>query len=72
GRELKNQNGEGFAVSSNYDIGYGVSVGAAYSSSKRTDEQRASYAEGKKAEAWNIGAKYDFDELYLAAMYAET
>ncbi|EGY29510.1 Outer membrane protein (porin) [Candidatus Regiella insecticola 5.15] len=71
-RDLKNQNGEGVAVSSTYDLGYGVAVGAAYSSSKRTDEQRASYAKGKKAEAWNIGAKYDVDELYLAAMYAET
>ncbi|EFL91356.1 outer membrane pore protein N [Candidatus Regiella insecticola LSR1] len=72
GRELKNQNGEGFAVSSTYDLGYGVAVGAAYSSSKRTDAQRTSYAKGKKAEAWNIGAKYDDNDLYLAAMYAET
>lgn len=72
GRALKKQNGEGVAVSSTYDLGYGVAVGAAYSSSKRTDKQRASYAKGKRAEAWNIGAKYDVDELYLAAMYAET
>ncbi|WP_339057240.1 porin [Candidatus Regiella endosymbiont of Tuberolachnus salignus] len=70
--EVKNQNGEGFAASSTYDLGYGVAVGAAYSSSNRTDAQRASYAKGNKAEAWNIGAKYDDNDLYLAAMYAET
>jgi len=71
--ETRSQNGEGVGVSSTYDLGYGVTVGAAYSSSNRTDVQRnLSYAQGKKADAWNIGAKYDADNVYLAAKYSET
>ncbi|EEQ05319.1 Outer membrane protein F [Yersinia bercovieri ATCC 43970] len=70
---LKDQNGDGFGISSTYDIGYGVNFGAGFSSSNRTDEQkRFSTAPGEKAQAWNVGAKYDANNVYLAVMYAET
>ncbi|PNM14250.1 porin OmpC [Yersinia enterocolitica] len=70
---LKDRNGDGFGISSTYDIGYGVNFGAGFSSSNRTDQQkRFSTAEGDKAQAWNVGAKYDANNVYLAVMYAET
>ncbi|AUU08691.1 MULTISPECIES: porin OmpC [Serratia] len=73
GRALKKQNGDGWGLSSTYDIGEGVSFGAAYASSDRTDAQtRQSTAGGDKADAWTVGAKYDANNVYLAAMYAET
>ncbi|STV76580.1 outer membrane protein N [Klebsiella pneumoniae subsp. rhinoscleromatis] len=56
----------------------GISFGAAYSSSDRTHNQLAAarssqrYANGDKADAWTVGAKYDANNIYLAAMYAET
>ncbi|CNE34594.1 putative outer membrane porin F protein [Yersinia kristensenii] len=73
GANLKDQNGDGFGISSTYDIGYGVNFGAGFSSANRTNEQKAfSTAEGDKAQAWNVGAKYDANNVYLAVMYAET
>lgn len=73
GANLKDQNGDGFGISSTYDIGYGVNFGAGFSSANRTNEQKAfSTAEGEKAQAWNVGAKYDANNVYLAVMYAET
>ena len=66
-------NGDGFGLSSAYDLGWGVTLGAGYSNSARTlGQQYNSTAEGKRAEAWNVGAKYDANNLYLAAMYGET
>jgi outer membrane pore protein F len=74
GRALKKQNGDGWGISSTYAIlDSGVSVGAAYSGSDRTDAQtNLSTAGGKDAEAWTVGAKYDANNVYLATMYAET
>ncbi len=70
-------------MSTSYDFDFGLSLGAAYSSSDRTDNQvargygdgmnhRNNYAGGERAEAWTVGAKYDANDIYLAAMYAET
>jgi outer membrane pore protein F len=78
--DVKRANGDGFGLSSTYAIlDSGVSVGAAYSSSDRTDGQSsrtngaAAYtAGGEKAEAWTAGLKYDANNVYLATMYAET
>jgi predicted porin len=55
----------------------GISFGAAYASSDRTNNQVAAsassaYADGDKADAWTVGAKYDANNIYLATMYAET
>ncbi len=66
-------NGDGFGLSTAYDLGWGVTLGAGYSNSARTFGQKYdSLAEGKRADAWNVGAKYDANNLYLAAMYGET
>jgi Outer membrane protein (porin) len=80
--DVRFQNGDGFGMSTSYDFDFGLSLGAAYSSSDRTNEQVAygagsynrfsKYAGGERAEAWTIGAKYDANDVYLAMMYAET
>ncbi|MGS9121463.1 porin, partial [Salmonella enterica subsp. enterica serovar Infantis] len=63
---------------------FGIILGAAYSSSDRSDNQVASgrgdghhyygtsYAGGETAEAWTGGANYDACKVFVAAMYAET
>lgn len=68
------QNGNGWGAAVSYDIAdSGVTAVAAYSNSKRTDEQRAvAFSDAKHAEAWASGLKYDANSLYLAATYAET
>ena len=72
-RNVKNSNGDGFGISSTYDLGMGVSFGAAYTSSDRTNEQvNHSTAGGDKADAWTTGLKYDANNIYLATMYSET
>ncbi|HGG8814025.1 MULTISPECIES: porin OmpC [Enterobacter cloacae complex] len=80
--DVRFQNGDGFGMSTTYDFDFGLSLGAAYSSSDRTNDQVAygagtynrfsKYAGGERAEAWTIGAKYDANDVYLAMMYAET
>ncbi|WP_181995270.1 porin [Arsenophonus endosymbiont of Bemisia tabaci] len=74
GKFLKN-NGDGFGLAANYDIVWGVTLGAGYAKSNRglTDAQKTiSNASGNSAEGWNAGIKYDANNLYLAAMYGET
>ncbi|MDM2846842.1 porin OmpC [Citrobacter portucalensis] len=81
-RKLAKENGDGFGMSTSYDFDFGLSLGAAYSSSDRTNEQVAAgrgdrsyankYAGGETADAWTVGAKYDAYNVYLAAMYSET
>ncbi|MDA8481251.1 porin OmpC [Citrobacter sp. Awk 4] len=72
-RNVKNSNGDGFGISSSYDFGMGVTLGAAYTSSDRTNQQAEfSTAGGDKADAWTVGGKYDANNIYLAAMYSET
>ncbi|MBC6500562.1 porin [Citrobacter freundii] len=82
GRDLTRENGDGFGMSTSYDFDFGLSLGAAYSSSDRSNNQVAEgrndrsyankYAGGDTADAWTVGAKYDANNVYLAAMYAET
>ncbi|HEY2451840.1 MAG TPA: porin OmpC [Scandinavium sp.] len=72
-REFTKANGDGFGISTTYEFAEGFSAGAAYSSSDRTTQQSDySSALGDKAEAWTTGLKYDANNVYLAAMYAET
>ena len=68
------QNGEGWGTSLAYTIGdTGVTAAAAYSNSNRTDAQRrVVLSDAKNAEAWASGLKYDANNVYLAATYAET
>ncbi|VDY41885.1 outer membrane protein [Salmonella enterica subsp. enterica serovar Daytona] len=54
-RNVKNANGDGFGISSTYDLGMGVSFGAAYTTSDRTNGQvNYSTAGGDKADAWTV------------------
>ncbi|MBE0129840.1 porin OmpC [Citrobacter amalonaticus] len=74
-RTVQNSNGDGFGLSSTYDFGMGMSFGAAYTTSDRTNEQvnaGGRVAGGDKADAWTAGLKYDANSIYLAAMYSET
>ncbi|MBU9819840.1 porin OmpC [Rahnella sp. BCC 1045] len=70
-RDVQHQNGDGYGLSTTYDFGMGISVGAAYASSDRTNDQSADNR-GDKADVWTIGAKYDANSVYLATMYSET
>ncbi|WP_323857154.1 porin [Xenorhabdus doucetiae] len=76
--DVSRQNGDGFGLSSSYDFGNGISVGASYGNSNRTSAQKLGsdtakvLAKGNKAEAWIVSAKYDKNNVYLAAMYGET
>ncbi|WP_284973156.1 porin OmpC [Atlantibacter hermannii] len=70
---IRKDNGDGWGISTTYDFGMGFSAGAAYASSDRTNDQvNRSTAGGDKADAWTVGLKYDDNNIYLAAMYAET
>ncbi|HHR5881883.1 TPA: porin [Providencia alcalifaciens] len=64
-------NGDGYGFSTAYDLGWGVTLGGGYSNSARTEAQKSSDAEGKRAQAWNVGGKFDANNVYLAAMYGE-
>ena len=73
GRDVRHENGDGFGISTTYDFGMGISAGAAYTSSDRTNAQvNTTTAGGDKADAWTTGLKYDANNVYLAAMYSET
>jgi len=76
GRDVRHENGDGFGISTTYDLGMGISAGAAYASSDRTNAQQndssAYMAQGEKADAWTAGLKYDANNIYLATMYSET
>ncbi|MBK0002357.1 porin OmpC [Erwinia sp. S43] len=71
GRDVLGQNGDGWGLSTTYDIGEGFGIGAAMFSSDRTDEQNNSAAlgHGDHATAYSGGLKYDANNIYLAAMY---
>lgn len=74
-RDVQYQNGDGWGVSTVYDMDYGFSFGAAFTSSNRTGEQKSAgenIAAGNRADAWTTGLKYDANNIYLAAMYSET
>ncbi len=74
--EAKSQNGDGYGMSVTWEGDAGFGVGAAYSSSHRTKAQRSvdvsGNMDGKRAEVWTAGLKYDANNVYLAATYAQT
>ncbi|MGA5657897.1 porin OmpC [Rahnella contaminans] len=77
GRAARYQNGDGWGLATTYDLGMGISMGAAYSASDRTNDQQSggndgTNNDGAKAEAWTAGLKYDANNVYLASMYSET
>ncbi|MEQ1961721.1 porin [Xenorhabdus khoisanae] len=74
-RDGNKANGDGYGLSTTYNVGYGITVGGSYANSTRANGDSVDVrndAHGKRAEAWNIGAKYDANNVYLAAMYGET
>ncbi|MEX6313390.1 porin [Providencia manganoxydans] len=69
----RKDNGDGYGLSAAYDLGWGVTLGGGYSNSSRTPKQQATPgAGGDKAQAWNVGGKFDANNVYLAAMYGQT
>jgi len=73
GRSAQAENGDGYGLSASYDLGWGISAAAAFSSSDRTTGQNAlAYGRGDKAQATSGGLKYDANNVYLAAMYTHT
>ena len=73
GNNVRKDNGDGFGMSTSYDLGMGVSASAAYATSDRTNDQiNKTTAGGDKADAWTVGLKYDANNIYLASMYSET
>lgn len=79
GRDVLGQNGDGWGLSTNYDLGNGLSIGGAMFSSNRTQQQNGvnggddnNYSNiqgrGAKAKAYTMGLKYDQNNVYLAAM----
>ncbi|WP_299997371.1 porin [uncultured Cedecea sp.] len=66
-------NGEGVGYSAEYNFAEGFALTGAYSNSNRTSKQKTVLGnEAKHAEAWAVGGKYDANNIYLAAVYAET
>ncbi len=76
GRDVLSQNGDGWGLSSTYDLGNGLSLGAAMFSSDRTTEQNSTTSgilgNGERATAYTGGFKYDANNIYLAAMYTKS
>lgn len=74
GRDVLGQNGDGWGMSTTYDIGQGFSLGAAMFSSDRTSDQNspAVLGHGDRATAYSGGLKYDANNIYLAAMFTRS
>lgn len=65
GRDVRHENGDGWGLSTTYDLGMGFSAGAAYTSSDRTNDRvNHTAAGGDKADAWTAGLKYDANNIY--------
>lgn len=73
GLEVRRSNGDGFALSTSYDFDFGLSFVGSYASLNRIAAQNtAAFGRGDKAQLWATAAKYDANQIYLAAMYGET
>ncbi|UDG80599.1 Outer membrane protein C [Candidatus Hartigia pinicola] len=71
-KTVKN-NGDGYGLSTAYDLGWGVTLGAGYSYSTLTEVQKYEPSlSGQYATAWNIGGKFKANNVYVAAMYGQT
>ncbi len=74
GRSLLGENGDGWGLSTTYDLGSGLALGGALFESDRTNNQNAAgvLGQGDKANAYTGGLKYDANDIYLAAMYTRS
>lgn len=72
-RDVLKQNGDGYGASLIQEWDNGVSVGAAFSSSKRTQGQNdMTYGHGDRADVYRAGLKYDANQIYLAGTFTDT
>jgi outer membrane pore protein C len=79
GRDVLGENGDGYGLSTTYDLGSGFGIGAAMFQSDRTNNQNGDnprtagiLGRGDKAEAYSGALKYDANNIYLAAMYSRS
>ncbi|MCE0489379.1 porin OmpC [Pantoea sp. Mb-10] len=79
GRDVLGENGDGWGLSTTYDLGAGFGIGAATFQSDRTNNQNGNnprtatiLGRGDKAQAYTGGLKYDANDVYLAAMYTRS
>jgi len=76
GRDVLGENGDGWGLSTTYDLGSGFGIGAAAFKSDRTNRQNGGsegiLGRGDKAEVYTGGLKYDANNVYLAAMYSRS
>ncbi|CUU24706.1 porin OmpC [Duffyella gerundensis] len=79
GRDVLAQNGDGWGLSTTYDLGSGFGIGAAMFQSDRTNNQNGLgnnntdiRGRGDKAEVYAGGLKYDANNVYLAATYSKS
>ena len=69
---VQRSNGDGYGFSTSYTSPIGVAVTGAFSSQDRTIKQNATgLGKGDRAQVWATGLKYDANNIYLAATYAE-
>ncbi|BGI51111.1 MAG: porin OmpF [Arsenophonus endosymbiont of Ceratovacuna japonica] len=68
-------NKNSFGLSANYNIGWGITLGAGYSKFNSIfDNQQKdinNHISNNNDEGWNVGIKYDANNLYLAAIYSK-
>lgn len=70
--DVQRANGDGYGISTSYTSPIGVAVTGAFSSQDRTGKQNAAaLGKGDRAQVWATGLKYDANNVYLAATYAE-
>lgn len=71
--DYRTANGDGFGISSSYTTAMGLGVIAAYQKQDRAASQRSNtvLGQGNSAEVWNLGLKYDANNIYLATTYSE-
>ncbi|MBS0878130.1 porin OmpC [Tatumella sp. JGM100] len=71
--DIQRANGDGYGFSTSYTSPIGVAVTGAFSSETRTASQNSSQylGKGNHAQVWATGLKYDANDIYLAATYAE-
>lgn len=70
--EAKVANGNGFGISTSYQLNSGLGVIAAYQQQNRTDRQKQqAFGKGSLASVWALGLKYDANQLYLATTFTE-
>lgn len=73
GRNVMKQNGDGYGASLIKDWDNGLSIGAAFSSSDRTqDQNNMTYGHGDRAEVYRAGVLYSANNIYLAGTFTDS